>query len=205
MLIERHRLGIEVIVFSSNVKQDSFYAQAINELKQGGIKHQTFSGRHDKYAIIDTEIVYIGSLNLLSQVGTVEYMLRIKSSRFVESLCKFIDLETMQAAPTKWGKDINISFARLPTLPCKECSRMLKPIKGPYGPFYGHGYNSQCKNTENIPENIYKQILDHATIQCEKCGGQTAFHVSKKNAWISCAAPDPCNFGRKIVITVDVD
>ena len=112
MLIERHKSGVEVIVFSSNVKQDSYYAQAIHELKLGGIKHQTFSGRHDKLAIIDTEIVYIGSLNLLSHFGTIEYMLRIKSPRFVESLCKFIDLETMEAAPTKWGNDIKISICK---------------------------------------------------------------------------------------------
>ena len=204
MLIERHKSGVEVIVFSSNVKQDSYYAQAINELKQGGIRHQTFSGRHDKFAIIDTEIVYIGSLNLLSHFGTIEYMLRIKSPRFVESLCKFIDLETMEAAPTKWGNDINISISRLPTIPCMKCSRPLKPIPGKkFGVFYGHGVNRQCNNTENIPEGIFKNIPDLSTTRCEKCGGQTDLHVSGKDAWMGCAAPDPCNFGRKIVIEVN--
>lgn len=204
MIIERHKSGVEVIVFSSNVKQDPYYARAINELKQGGIKHQTFSGRHDKLAILDTEIVYIGSLNLLSHFGTIEYMLRIKSPRFVESLCKFIDLETMEAAPTKWGNDIKISIARLPTIPCMKCSRPLKPIPGKkFGVFYGHGGNRQCNNTENIPEGIFKNIPDLSTTRCEKCGGQTDLHVSGKDAWMSCAAPDPCNFGRKIVIEVN--
>jgi hypothetical protein len=166
--------------------------------------HQTFSGRHDKFAIIDTEIVYIGSLNLLSQVGTIEYMLRIKSPGFVESLCKFLDLETMETAPTKWGKEIRISIRRLPTIECTKCGGTLKPIiKGPYGPFYGHGRNRHCDNTESIPESIYKNIPDLSTIRCEKCGGQTALHVSKKDAWMSCAAPDPCNFGQKIVIEDD--
>jgi hypothetical protein len=127
-------------------------------------------------------------------------MLRIKSPRFVESLCKFIDLETMEAAPTKWGNDIRISIARLPTISCIKCSGTLKPIQGPYGPFYGHGRNRQCNNAENIPESIFRNILDLSNAHCEKCGRQTDLHVSGKNAWMSCAAPDPCNFGRKIVI-----
>ncbi len=200
ILIECSKSGIEVVVFSSNVKQDSYYARAIDELKRGGIKHQTFSGRHDKHAVIDTEIVYIGSLNMLSHFGTIEYMLRIKSPRFVESLCKFIDLETMETAPTKWGKDIKIPIVSLPILPCLKCGRPLKPIPGKYGVFYGHGRNSQCNHSEDVPESILRTIPDLTNARCEKCGGQTKLHVSRKNAWLSCSAPDPCNLGRKIVI-----
>jgi hypothetical protein len=200
ILIERHKSGVEAVVFSSNVKQDPYYTRAIDELKQGGIKHQTFSGRHDKHAIIDTEIVYIGSLNMLSHVGTIEYMLRIKSPRFVESLCKFIDLETMETAPTKWGKDISLSAASLPTIPCIKCNRPLKPIQGKYGVFYGHGGNRQCNHTEDISESIFRNIPALSDAQCEKCGGQTKLYINRKNAWLSCAAPDPCNLGRKIVI-----
>jgi AAA domain/PLD-like domain len=200
VLVERHRLGVEVVVFSSNIKQEPYYTRAIEELKQGGIKHQTFYGRHDKHAIIDTEIVYIGSLNMLSHFGTIEYMLRIKSPRFVESLCKFIDLETMETAPTKWGKDIEIPIGSLPNLPCAKCSRPLKPIPGKYGVFYGHGRNAQCNHAEDVPESIFRKILELSTTRCEKCRGQTKLYVSRKNAWMSCAASDPCNFGRKIVI-----
>ncbi|HYT43057.1 MAG TPA: hypothetical protein VEP90_11995, partial [Methylomirabilota bacterium] len=206
ILIERYKSGVEVVVFSSNVKQDSYYTRAINELKQGGIKHQTFSGRHDKHAIIDTEIVYIGSLNMLSHFGTIEYMLRIKSPGFVESLCKFIDLATMEIAPTKWGKDIEICIDRLPIIPCIKCNQPLKPRSGKYGVFYGHGGNSrgnsQCNHTEDIPESILRNIPDLSNTRCEKCGGQTKLYISRKNAWLSCAAPDLCNFGRKIVIAV---
>ena len=203
-LIQKCKAGVEVIVATSNIKNEPSYERIIVELKQYGIRHQKLSGEHEKFAFVDHAIAYIGSLNSLSQIGTIEYMLRIKSSTFVESLWKFVNAETVVKAPTQLGEPILILYSDLPSsLICKKCHKALTIRKGPYGEFYGcTGYHKNspmsCDYKEEISEEHLRDIEKLKQKSCNLCKGPTELHLRRKNAWLSCAASNPCNYGYPI-------
>lgn len=201
VLFEKCRAGKEVIVATSG-KDDPTYPDIIADLKQGGIKHLTLNGEHEKFAFIDKSIAYVGSLNALSQIGTIEYMLRIKSRSFVKSLWDFLDVGKATQAPTSLGQPITISIKELPRdLKCKKCNKSMQIRKGRFGYFYGcEGYylRPRCGYTEDITEEHLISIQEISNVKCEKCGGPTTLSVYRKDAWLICTAPNPCNYGYHI-------
>lgn len=198
-----------MIVATSDIKDEPSYGPIIADLKQYGIKHQKLSGEHEKFAFFDNAIAYIGSLNSLSYGGTIEYMLRIKSSAFVEGLWKFVNAESVVKAPTKLGESISIHSSELPgNLTCKKCGRALIVRHGAYGAFYGcTGYRknspTSCDYTLEISEEHLKNIEKLKQKLCNLCKGPTELHVRRKNAWLNCAAANPCNSGYPIVYLDD--
>lgn len=208
-LIQKCKAGVEVIVASSDIKDEPSYRPIIADLKQEGIKHQKLSGEHEKFAFFDNAIAYIGSLNSLSHGGTIEYMLRIKSSAFVEGLWKFINAESVVKAPTRLGESISIHYSELPgNLICKKCGRALAVRHGSYGEFYGcTGYRknspTSCDYIEEISEEHLKDVEKLQQKLCNLCKGPTELHVRRKNAWLRCAAANPCNYGYPIVYVND--
>ncbi len=72
-----------------------FYEQvlwAIGEMQSIGIEVFMTVGHHRKLAIIDDEIIWEGSLNILSQNDSCEIMRRIKSKKIVTNTLSFIRL-----------------------------------------------------------------------------------------------------------------
>ena len=53
----------------------------------------TVNNHHRKLAIIDREILWEGSLNILSQTNSREIMRRIESSYFAQEMFDFLNLE----------------------------------------------------------------------------------------------------------------
>jgi len=208
-LIQKCRAGVEVIIATSDIKNEPSYGSIIADLKQYGIKHQKLSGEHEKFAFFDNAIAYIGSLNSLSYGGTIEYMLRIKSSAFVEGLWKFVNAESVVKAPAKRGESISILYSELPNhLVCKKCGRALVVRYGSYGAFYGctsyrKNSSTSCDYTEEISEEHLKDIEKLKQKPCKLCNGPTELLVRRKNAWLICAAANPCNYGYPIVYIDD--
>jgi phosphatidylserine/phosphatidylglycerophosphate/cardiolipin synthase-like enzyme len=90
----RRKVKIHIIT-RDPAEHDEFYRdQATNEILQLyelGIKFTLLKGNfHRKLAIIDTTIIWEGSLNILSQANSKEIMRRIVSRMMVKEMLKFI-------------------------------------------------------------------------------------------------------------------
>lgn len=70
---------------------------AIGEMQSIGIEVFMTVGHHRKLAIIDLSVVWMGSLNILSQNDSCEIMHRMDSSDFAGELLKHINFK-------KWSK-----------------------------------------------------------------------------------------------------
>jgi len=70
---------------------------AVGSMQDIGVEVLLTSGHHRKIAIIDDDILYEGSLNILSQNDSCELMRRIQDGAVVTVMLKFTDLR-------KWCK-----------------------------------------------------------------------------------------------------
>ena len=87
--------GIRITVNTRDPKEhDTEYksqaARAICEMKKLGIKVLYTVRLHRKIAIIDEEILYEGSLNILSQIDSCEVMRRTVSQQITNEMVRFI-------------------------------------------------------------------------------------------------------------------
>jgi phosphatidylserine/phosphatidylglycerophosphate/cardiolipin synthase-like enzyme len=77
-------------------EQDGDYVwqakECIETLQQLGIEVLITGGHHRKLAIIDRQILYEGSLNILSQNDSCEIMRRIYSEQLVIQMINFTDI-----------------------------------------------------------------------------------------------------------------
>ncbi|NTU46763.1 hypothetical protein HGA88_03990 [Candidatus Roizmanbacteria bacterium] len=90
--------GIEIILFTKypgEHDEDIFRDQATEEILscvEMGVNVQFIDGLHRKTAIIDKEILYEGSLNILSQNNSREIMRRIEDKNEVRKLLNFLNV-----------------------------------------------------------------------------------------------------------------
>ncbi len=68
-------------------------AQAIAELQDLGAKELFKGGHHRKLAIIDRDILWEGSLNILSQGDSCDIMRRIESGELARQMVGFVGLD----------------------------------------------------------------------------------------------------------------
>jgi hypothetical protein len=90
--------GICIIVNTKPLEeQDSAYRlqaeQAIVRLQELGVLVLFTGGHHRKLAIIDRQVLYEGSLNILSQNSSCEIMRRTNSSQLANQMFNFLNLE----------------------------------------------------------------------------------------------------------------
>ena len=95
------RRGVEVVINTKPIEEHDLQYQdqvvAVVEMMQDlGVRVLFTNGHHRKIAIID-DILYEGSLNILSQNDSCELMRRIDDSSMVQEMLRFIGLE-------KWCK-----------------------------------------------------------------------------------------------------
>src|SRR5205085_878261 len=83
---------------------------------------------------IDEDILYIGSLNVLSHNDTTEIMMRLRSRRSVQEVIKMMNrysagnvvIDTRERIPEEIGADIILSCKTLPKIsPCKKCGAAM--------------------------------------------------------------------------------
>lgn len=68
--------------------------EAISKLQHMGTQVLYTGNHHRKLAILDRQILYEGSLNILSQSNSSEVMRRIESVPLAWQMTKFIDIDT---------------------------------------------------------------------------------------------------------------
>jgi phosphatidylserine/phosphatidylglycerophosphate/cardiolipin synthase-like enzyme len=66
---------------------------ALSSLQRLGIQVVFTTGHHRKVAILDREILYEGSLNILSQNKSCEVMRRIESVRLAWEMARFVKID----------------------------------------------------------------------------------------------------------------
>lgn len=94
--------GIEIIVNTKPFDEldPNFRTQAIQAvaaMQSIGVSVLLTAGHHRKVAIIDTNILYEGSLNILSQNDSCELMRRMRDESLVKEMLRFTNLK-------KWCK-----------------------------------------------------------------------------------------------------
>ena len=87
--------GISVIVNTKSLDEHDqlLYEQALRSiamLQEIGVTVLMTVGHHRKLAIIDDDILWEGSLNILSQNDSCEFMRRMQSSVLTEQMIRFI-------------------------------------------------------------------------------------------------------------------
>lgn len=90
--------GVSIVVNTRNPAEHDgdYYYQALAEIttmQNLGITVLYTVGHHRKLAVIDREMFYEGSLNILSYSDSCEIMRRVVSSAETEVLIKFIGVE----------------------------------------------------------------------------------------------------------------
>lgn len=96
-LIQR---GIRIVVNTKPIEeQDTDYswqvAECFTKLQEVGVEVLITGGHHRKLAIIDRQILYEGSLNILSQNDSCEIMRRICSDQLAQQMIYFIGLNKL--------------------------------------------------------------------------------------------------------------
>ena len=67
--------------------------RAVAQLQRSGIHVLYTTGHHRKLAIIDRQILYEGSLNILSQNNSCEIMRRIESVQLAWQMARFVGID----------------------------------------------------------------------------------------------------------------
>lgn len=199
---DRHQAGVHITAFTAvSTNNNPTYSEAAKLLVKAGVELRTMSGMHEKLVIIDDAIVYAGSLNVLSHIGTTEFMGRRKSPSFVKKIMQFKNVDALVKAPTRWGLPIEVTLHELPSMNCKKCGKAMIVKNGRYGPFYGCMSYPACTYTEDIAEQHLNSIEWLVNIHCRSCDGQMAVKTNRKDAWLVCGAAIACGFGHQIVYT----
>lgn len=92
------RRGVRVVINTKPLDEHApEYAvqavQAVAKLQALGVLVLFTDGHHRKLAIIDRQVLYEGSLNILSQNDSCEIMRRIQSEQLVQQMLNFIGIE----------------------------------------------------------------------------------------------------------------
>jgi PLD-like domain len=123
--------GVKVDVYTKpqNEQPESLrepYWQVESGLIQSGVSVHTRSGMHEKVGIVDNQILWHGSLNILSHSNTRESMLRFESTDLVQEIIAELQLG-LEPATTKAVRGENTGDDELmDSPPCPICAgRMI--------------------------------------------------------------------------------
>ncbi|MGH2506813.1 MAG: AAA domain-containing protein [Ktedonobacteraceae bacterium] len=161
---------------------------------------------HEKFVFIDKDIMYYGSLNVLSHAGTTEHMSRCQSPSMVSEHKKHWQIETILARPEKEGPMIEVPVKELPRKGgiCPNCHQELHcktRTQGYFGVFYGCPNFPSCRYTDDVSKIHLEKVSRLTSIPCKQCQGPTHIKSARKDAWIACAATPSCGYGQPIKIT----
>ena len=156
----------------ANSKQNS-YKKSIQLLENIGVKVLHKHNMHEKLIFIDSNILWTGSLNLLSYTGaTSEVMERRNNSDITSTYMKQMQVDTMMSAVCSSEDNINGKE----TL-CPLCMNPMQIHEGSKA-----GYYWKCPNCEftRSPNQPYPH---NGEISCKKCGGMLSFSMRTKPIW----------------------
>ena len=125
--------GVRTAVGEFGGAPDDVVSAAIEKLRNIGLTVDLRARMHEKIAIIDGEVLWHGSLNILSHRDTSESMLRIKSRVACEQMARFV-------SSTAWARDDSFDFGSSENPPCPDCGGSTVWKSGRYGIYF------ECEN-----------------------------------------------------------
>ena len=214
LLQTKHMTGVKIRVVTKPFDEDSVRGREEAEqlLKDANIDIQYKGGVHEKVAIIDKQIVYSGSLNILSHSSTSEFMIRLSSQKFAEVVESLIGLSNSSKSYKNKEKDVErrsddivVYLREFPKLK-GACGHEITAKTGTNGSFYGCVNWKICTHKEknkDITEEHLTSISRLTTISCTECSSKTpmALKVNRRDIWLECSNTMSCGYKRNIIIT----
>lgn len=164
--------GINVYVITKapeeRGKKEAFlYEGFIKILKKNNIRVIYKKGMHEKLVFIDNDIIWSGSLNVLSYSNTQEVMERRKNQDVFNN---YAELMKINEFLIRLSGDESI---------CPICGGELILDEGKNDPFY-----YRCINNDGFTLSIKQKYPKDGILYCEKCGGEYKFNMIKEPRWI---------------------
>lgn len=103
--------GIRVTVHSRPQEEGTTAAVLVDEIREAGCEMSLRERMHEKVVIIDDEVLWHGSLNLLANTGPTDLMMRVTDAMACERVRRIMEIAKMdRPARTPWQP----SMARVP-------------------------------------------------------------------------------------------
>ncbi len=149
-------------------KTEAFaYDGFIKNLKNNKINVIYKKGMHEKLVFIDDDIIWSGSLNVLSFSNTQEVMERRKNKEIFDSYAELMKINEFLC---RMSGDDNV---------CPICGGELILAEGNKDPYY-----YRCINDDGFTLSINQRYPRDGTLTCDKCGGGYKFNMIKEPRWI---------------------
>lgn len=170
---------------------------------------------HEKFALIDRNVFYHGSLNILSQSDSSESMLVFRSPKIIEQFIKNFDIDRIirryenaslneihsqkvdtgdkklfksQSSPLI--KNIQKSILNLTNFDvCPGCQAQLVLKYANNDLFFGcpNSFTKACVFRKNIPRTIIEKAVELLNVPCNKCNnGHMHYKVGKYGPFLTC-------------------
>lgn len=210
LLEKKCKQGVTISVVIDPDERFEKSSEIEDMLKQVGIEILSYPKAHMKHAIIDEEIIYDGSLNILSHKDRHESMIRKRSHESAkmvwEELSKTIKKEAREQAllsrkPEQKGADITIRAAELPVFSKCVCGYdMIPKMKKRPIPFYGcENFSNNQSHTSiiSVEERHLSEIPRLKNARC-RCNGPMRMKKDRDDVWLECATPVSCGHWQHI-------
>jgi hypothetical protein len=128
--------------------------EVIGRLRDLGVDVALRPRMHEKVAILDGEVLWHGSLNILSHRDTQESMLRFRSSAVCRQLATYVlgnaERRRRRARSTKKSERPRSSARAGASCPEPECDGQLTRRDGRNGPFLGCSRFPGCRYSQDL-------------------------------------------------------
>jgi len=169
---------------------------ALNGLERFGCIVDTRGEIHEKVVIIDDEILWYGSLNVLSHTNrTDELMTRLEGKAICLQMSAFLALDRSLKPDTAEGVSSKAENPR-----CPECGSRTSYRKGKYGPFWEC---EECDWRESFNKPFRKKSAnsgqsDVSPPTCDKCGLPMKLRNGRFGDFYGCTGYPACENTAKV-------
>jgi hypothetical protein len=198
LLLEKQQQGVSVKVVTRpwDQKNNTWDIKGTQAISEAGIELIYRPHMHEKVVIIDDQILYHGSLNILSHSDSKDSMLRFKSPAILKDVNESIlstkskqDRKTpaISDAEIQKLKKVTISIKLLPPA-SKQCVcggvLVARLRKDGSGPFYGcQNYRPGVKHSnENISLTHIQQVQQVQQQYCPQCSNALELQINEQQA-----------------------
>ena len=152
---------------------------AIDSFRKVGVKvieGYDSKKKHFKTAIIDDNILWDGSLNILSHGDTEEHMWRYEGATAIEEIVRNLELDEENAA------------GKISDEECPKCGKPMVVRKSKYGTFLSCSTYPKCDGKMDISKS--KMAKEQRV--CPDCGKPMIIRRSAKGAFLGCTGYPVC-------------
>jgi len=172
----------------------------IQDIIKTGVAVDLRAWMHEKFAIIDKSILWIGSLNIFSHSKTSETMLRIPSESVCQQMAQFVTSASRKELRDKKA-DIDLTKKENPA--CPNCSKPMVWKSGRYGVYFeceecGGKIDSRRARRSQSSNRTGRGDKDKSK-NCPKCGRPMKRRKSRYGPFWGCTGyPRHCKYTEPI-------